>query len=100
MGTPNALFRTKIRSGSRQPEDCCARGGARSQGRGRGGCLKMSDKYSVLLPTYNERENLPIMVFLLNEAFTKEGCAWEVIVIDDNSPDKTLEVAESLQRVY
>ena len=60
----------------------------------------MSDKYSVLLPTYNERENLPIMVFLLNEAFTKEGCAWEVIVIDDNSPDKTLEVAESLQRVY
>ena len=28
-------------------------------------------KYSVLLPTYNERENLPLMVFLLDEAFTK-----------------------------
>jgi len=58
------------------------------------------DKYSVLLPTYNERENLPIMVFLLNEAFTKEGVDWEVIVIDDNSPDKTIEVAENLQKVY
>mmetsp|Transcript_12185 Transcript_12185/g.30900 ORF Transcript_12185/g.30900 Transcript_12185/m.30900 type:complete len:238 (+) Transcript_12185:106-819(+) len=57
-------------------------------------------KYSVLLPTYNERENLPIMVFLLHEAFTKIGANWEVIVIDDNSPDKTLQVAEKLQGVY
>jgi len=67
-------------------------GGVGSGGRG--------DKYSVLLPTYNERENLPIMVFLLNEAFTAQGVDWEVIVIDDNSPDKTLEVAQALQDVY
>ena len=25
---------------------------------------------------------------------------WEIIVVDDNSPDGTLEVAEELQRVY
>ena len=63
-------------------------------------CSPTMPEYSVLLPTYNERENLPIMIFLLNEAFTKFGLDWEVIVIDDNSPDKTLEVAENLQKVY
>lgn len=26
---------------------------------------KDSDKYSILLPTYNERENLPIIVWLI-----------------------------------
>lgn len=31
--------------------------------------------YSVLLPTYNEVENLPIVVFLLVEEFEKQfGC--------------------------
>jgi len=27
--------------------------------------LKPSPKYSVLMPTYNERENLPLIVYLL-----------------------------------
>lgn len=30
------------------------------------------NKYSVLLPTYNERKNLPIMVWLLNKTFTEQ----------------------------
>ncbi len=29
----------------------------------------MADKYTVLLPTYNERENLPLIVWLLMRAF-------------------------------
>ena len=28
-----------------------------------------SDKYSVILPTYNERKNLPIIVWLLARTF-------------------------------
>ena len=32
------------------------------------------DKYSILLPTYNERRNLPIITWLLNKTFT-EKCA-------------------------
>uniref|UniRef100_A0A9J7XM47 Dolichyl-phosphate beta-D-mannosyltransferase n=2 Tax=Cyprinus carpio TaxID=7962 RepID=A0A9J7XM47_CYPCA len=31
-----------------------------------------SDKYSVLLPTYNERENLPLIVWLLVKYFDCE----------------------------
>ena len=31
---------------------------------------KGKDKYSILLPTYNERENLPLIIWLIVEAFT------------------------------
>jgi hypothetical protein len=29
------------------------------------------EKYSILLPTYNERRNLPIITWLLNRTFTE-----------------------------
>lgn len=57
-------------------------------------------KYSVLLPTYNERENLPLIVWLLVREFEQNGHNYEIIIIDDNSPDKTQEVAEQLQKIY
>uniref|UniRef100_A0A3Q3WY60 Dolichol-phosphate mannosyltransferase subunit 1 n=1 Tax=Mola mola TaxID=94237 RepID=A0A3Q3WY60_MOLML len=58
------------------------------------------DKYTVLLPTYNERENLPLIVWLLVKYFGESGYNYEIIVIDDGSPDGTLEMAEQLQRIY
>lgn len=61
----------------------------------------MSDnKYSILLPTYNERENLPLIIWLIMQAFEESGHDFEVIVIDDGSPDGTLEVAKQLQDLY
>ncbi|KAI8921316.1 nucleotide-diphospho-sugar transferase [Powellomyces hirtus] len=57
-------------------------------------------KYSVLLPTYNERQNLPIIVWLLVKAFTEANLDYEIIVIDDASPDGTLEIAKQLQSAY
>ncbi|KAJ2767095.1 dolichol-P-mannose synthesis [Coemansia nantahalensis] len=67
-----------------------------------GSHLNMSrhNKYSVLLPTYNERDNLPIITWLLAKTFKEHGLDYEIIIIDDNSPDGTLEVAKQLQRVY
>nr|XP_057906854.1 dolichol-phosphate mannosyltransferase subunit 1 isoform X2 [Doryrhamphus excisus] len=58
------------------------------------------DKYSVLLPTYNERENLPLIVWLLVKYFDESGYKYEIIIIDDGSPDGTLAVAEQLQTIY
>lgn len=58
------------------------------------------DKYSILLPTYNERENLPIIVWLLVKHLSKCDCQYEIIIIDDGSPDKTLDVAKQLQKLY
>jgi len=60
----------------------------------------MENKYSILLPTYNERENLPLIVWLIAEAFSKSGYQYEIIIIEDASPDGTLEVAEQLQALY
>ena len=58
------------------------------------------DKYSVLLPTYNERDNLPIIVWLLVKYFTEADIDYEIIVIDDGSPDGTLDVAKQLEKIY
>ncbi|XP_060041287.1 dolichol-phosphate mannosyltransferase subunit 1 isoform X4 [Erinaceus europaeus] len=58
------------------------------------------DKYSVLLPTYNERENLPLIVWLLVKSFSDSGINYEIIIIDDGSPDGTRDVAEQLEKIY
>jgi dolichol-phosphate mannosyltransferase len=47
----------------------------------------------VCLPTYNERENLEPMVRALREVLPEDGI---VLVIDDNSPDGTGEIADRL----
>jgi dolichol-phosphate mannosyltransferase len=47
----------------------------------------------VCLPTYNERENLERMVLALGEVLPPGG---RVLVIDDNSPDGTGEIADRL----
>ncbi|KAK6594045.1 mannose phospho-dolichol synthase [Botrytis cinerea] len=58
------------------------------------------DKYSVILPTYNERRNLPIITWLLNRTFTEQGLDWELIIVDDGSPDGTQVVANQLAKAY
>ncbi|NWR78271.1 DPM1 mannosyltransferase, partial [Centropus unirufus] len=58
------------------------------------------DRFSVLLPTYNERENLPLVVWLLVRTFQQSGNNFEIIIIDDGSPDGTQEVAEQLEKIY
>jgi dolichol-phosphate mannosyltransferase len=59
-----------------------------------------TEKYSVLLPTYNERENLPYVVYLIVDAFEASGISFEIVIIDDNSPDGTGAVAAALQKLY
>jgi len=58
------------------------------------------DLYSVIIPTYNEKDNLPLIVWLLEQSFQKCGFDFEVIIVEDNSPDGTLEVAKQLQTIY
>lgn len=57
----------------------------------------MQAKYSVILPTYNERTNLPLIIWLLVQMFTEHKLDYEVLVVEDNSPDGTLAVAQQLQ---
>ena len=54
----------------------------------------MSDSRSlVILPCYNERENLGRMV----EQIAALDGEFDILVIDDNSPDGTGKLAESIQ---
>ena len=59
-----------------------------------------NNKYSVILPTYNERENLPIIVYLIMEMAEQNGLDMEIVIVEDNSPDGTYEVALQLQKVF
>ncbi|MEJ6010873.1 glycosyltransferase family 2 protein [Novosphingobium sp. AS3R-12] len=49
---------------------------------------------AVVLPTYNERKNIGGMVERLDKALA--GIAWEVVIVDDNSPDGTADEARRL----
>jgi len=49
---------------------------------------------SVIVPTFNESENLPVLVERLRAAL--QGVAWEMIVVDDDSPDGTAAVARKI----
>jgi dolichol-phosphate mannosyltransferase len=48
----------------------------------------------IVIPTYNERDNLPRLVTALLE----ETPSFEVLVVDDGSPDGTGEIAEAIAR--
>jgi dolichol-phosphate mannosyltransferase len=52
----------------------------------------VAERAVVVIPTYNERENLPNIVPLVLE----QDPRLEVLVIDDNSPDGTGELADAL----
>lgn len=57
----------------------------------------MDKKLSVILPTYNEAKNLPILVNDLINEFNKIGIEYEIIIVDDYSPDGTWEIALNLE---
>ncbi|ABD08353.1 Dolichyl-phosphate beta-D-mannosyltransferase [Rhodopseudomonas palustris HaA2] len=49
---------------------------------------------SVVVPTFNERDNVEVLFHKLETALA--GVAWEVIFVDDNSPDGTWNVVREL----
>jgi dolichol-phosphate mannosyltransferase len=49
---------------------------------------------AVVLPTYNERKNIPTMIDRIAAAL--QGVEWEVVIVDDNSPDGTSDEARQL----
>lgn len=92
-------------------------------------------KYSVILPTYNEKRNLPLIISMLNKSFTDKlvvkpialstanytrsiilhthlsasNCFeylstskldYEIVIVEDNSPDGTLQAAKEMKRIY
>ncbi|MCE2463507.1 MAG: glycosyltransferase [Dehalococcoidia bacterium] len=55
-------------------------------------------KLGIVLATYNEAGNLPVLVETLEELLASAD--FRVFVVDDNSPDGTSEVAKGLASRY
>jgi len=52
----------------------------------------MSERFLVCVPTYNERNNLPLIV----PAILEQDARLDVLVVDDSSPDGTGEIADEM----
>lgn len=59
--------------------------------------MRKRGKVTVVIPTYNEAENIPK---LIGELFALDIPNLSIIIVDDNSPDGTGEVAEDLAQRY
>ncbi len=47
---------------------------------------------SLIIPVYNEQDNLPMLFEAINQTMPSLGKPWEVILVDDGSRDKSLSV--------
>ena len=52
---------------------------------------------SIIIPTYNEAKNIQKIIPLINKYVKKYH---EIIIVDDNSPDRTWKIAEEMPRKY
>ena len=55
---------------------------------------------SIILPTYNEIENIKLIVPNLFQVLSDENIKAEIIIVDDNSPDGTADVAIAIAEQY
>jgi len=57
---------------------------------------KPSQKFTLVIPTYNEAANIESLCSLLVETLSGNNVDFEVIVVDDNSPDQTWKIVQAL----
>jgi len=56
--------------------------------------IRSAPELCVVVPTFNERDNVPILVERLRRVLA--ACDWEVVFVDDNSPDGTAAAVRGL----
>lgn len=58
----------------------------------------MAETISIIIPTYNEKDNIAPLVSRIAQALS--GYSYEILIVDDDSQDGTIEVASSLASRY
>src|SRR5512146_1149021 len=51
---------------------------------------------SIVIPVYNEEENIPLLYQALQDAMRPVPCCWEVVLVDDGSKDGSLAALEKV----
>ncbi|OYW19639.1 MAG: hypothetical protein B7Z55_08495, partial [Planctomycetales bacterium 12-60-4] len=51
---------------------------------------------SIVIPTYREVDNLPVLIPRLDAATSAAGISCEILIVDDNSCDGTIESCRDL----
>ena len=51
--------------------------------------------FSIIIPTYNEKKNISILIHKISKFLNKEN--YEIIVVDDNSEDGTKEILKEIK---
>jgi dolichol-phosphate mannosyltransferase len=54
---------------------------------------------SIIVPTYNEAENIPILLWLIDQTCSTHRISYEVIIVDDASPDGTQQIVRQMQQL-
>ena len=55
--------------------------------------MSSDPRFAVIVPAYNEAENIPALFAALKSTFEKHSLDGEVIIVDDGSTDKTYDMA-------
>jgi dolichol-phosphate mannosyltransferase len=58
----------------------------------------VNDTISIIIPTYNEKGNIATLLARIHQALS--GYNYEILLVDDNSKDGTIEIASSLASRY
>lgn len=57
-------------------------------------------KVAVIIPTYNEKDNIDKIIPEISDIFIRNSIKGKIFIVDDNSPDGTGQIADKLSKKY
>jgi dolichol-phosphate mannosyltransferase len=55
---------------------------------------------TVIIPTFNEEANIHNIVMAVDAVFHEHSINGQILVVDDNSPDRTISIVKEIKRVH
>ena len=58
----------------------------------------MDKPFLIIIPTYNEADNIAAIINKINELSDLKNVGFDIVVVDDNSPDGTAQIVQSISK--
>ena len=62
--------------------------------------MDSATRISIVIPAFNEAENLPVLLREIEQVMAQQPAQWEVLLVNDGSTDNTLDVMMKLKQSY